>query len=121
MPQNQIYPWNYQPMPKKPRDKKGKREILALTLSTVSLSLSQREKRREMRLGPMVRQGTKIEREIWWCTPGTMREREREREREERERERAEFVREREAWKREDKDKCERKKKKREHVKEIER
>ena len=51
-------------MPKKPRDKKGKREILALTLSTVSLSLSQREKRREMRLGPMVRQGTKIEREI---------------------------------------------------------
>ena len=119
MPQNQIYPWNYQPMPKKPRDKKGKREILALTLSTVSLSLSQREKRREMRLGPMVRQGTKIEREIWWCTPGTMRERERERG--ERERERAEFVREREAWKREDKDKCERKKKKREHVKEIER
>ena len=46
MLQNQIYPWNYQAMPKKiQRKKRDNGDILALTLSAVSLS--QREKRRE--------------------------------------------------------------------------
>ena len=102
----------------KNQEKKGDKGDLGFDIvDSVIVTVTKREEERdEARI--MVQQGTKIEREIWWCTPGIMREREREREREQR----AKFVRDKEAWIREDKDKCEREREReREHVKEIER
>ena len=77
MLQNQIYPWNYQAMPKKiQRKKKGQWRYFGFDIVS-SIIVTKRENEKEMKLGPTVWQGTKIERDIWLCTPGMMRQIER--------------------------------------------
>ena len=49
-------------MPKKPREKKGQWRYFGVDIVS-SVIVAKREKEREMKLGPTVRQGTKIERE----------------------------------------------------------